>query len=356
MRLLRRLLDLPRYNRESLLLRDLVRLWHDDSGGIRLSSGWIQRLRCVKCHEPFKLDGWGDQDARKASRVEVKCSACKVTYSVEDGILNFGVSDPFYDEHGFTRPGRDFSSGLIGKLGLYFSRHHYLNDISRAIAPGSTVIEVGCGGGSRYLASHFDTLGVEVSATSVRHAAGTYQSVAQATSARLPVLDGCADAIVSSYVLEHFEDDIIDQGLSEMARVLKPGGVMIHCFDIDNDGPFHRWARKQTWYSEVFVTKRGHFGLRSLDEWRNLFVKTGFEVEASRCFCKTWLQDLSIWGHLDDPSVGGIPRCLGKVSGAIRKTTGSASDVVVTLLDDCVDRWLPEDWASKVIMQLRKRA
>lgn len=273
---------------------------------------------------------------------------------VKDGIIGFGLADPFYEGHGFTSTGRHFPRNVVGRLGLYFARHHYIYEVSQAVAAGSVVIEIGCGGGSRYFASCYDMLGVDVSATSVRHAARVYSSVVQGTVAELPVADGCVDAIISSYVIEHLGDDVVDRCLAEMGRVLRPGGLMVHCFDVDGIGPFQQWARRQAWYQDIFVKSRGHFGLRSEEEWRGLFAKADFEIRARWLFCKTWLQDLSIWAALDDPMVTGLPRLLGRAAATTRRATGWAPDVIVTLIDDWLDRWLPDRWATKVIMRLQK--
>ncbi|MFA0749775.1 MAG: hypothetical protein SLRJCFUN_000178 [Candidatus Fervidibacter sp.] len=42
---------------------------------------------------------------------------------------------------------------------------------------------------------------------------------------RLPLPDGCADAILAAFVIRNFHD--LDGGLKEMARVLKAGGVAV---------------------------------------------------------------------------------------------------------------------------------
>lgn len=46
---------------------------------------------------------------------------------------------------------------------------------------------------------------------------------------RLPFPDSCFDVIYSSHVLEHFKPRQLDQLLSELHRVLKPGGKMLIC-------------------------------------------------------------------------------------------------------------------------------
>jgi len=42
---------------------------------------------------------------------------------------------------------------------------------------------------------------------------------------RLPLPDGCADAVLAAFVIRNFSD--LEQGLKEMARVLKAGGVAV---------------------------------------------------------------------------------------------------------------------------------
>jgi len=270
--------------------------------------------------------------------------------------MNFRANDMLYDEQGFTTTGRDFGVGFIGWVALYFVRHHYLDDISRSIAPGSAVIEIGCGGGLRYLPSRYDMLGVNVSALSVRHAGRTYASIVQATAADFPLMDGCADAIVSNYVLAHLGKDIADRCVGEMARVLRLGGVMAHCPDLDGEGPSHRWAKMQPWYEGIFVTSRAHAGLRRFNEWARLFEARGFRIEARRFFRKTFLRDFSIWGALDSPSVSGIPRKMGRVALAIHLMAGWASAALLTIYDDLVSCFLPDAWASKGILRPWRRS
>ena len=85
-----------------------------------------------------------------------------------------------------------------------------------------------------------------------------------------------------------------------------------------------------------------------------MFQKAGFEIQGNRFFCKAWLQDLSIWSALDNPLVGAIPRYLGRTAWAVNRMTGWGGDVATTLVDDYFGCWMPDAWASKVIVRLRK--
>jgi ubiquinone/menaquinone biosynthesis C-methylase UbiE len=274
---------------------------------------------------------------------------------VRNGIVDAGVQDDFYDEHGFTSSGRRFGDGIVDRFGLYFARGHFLHEISKTIEPGAHVIELGCGGGSRHLASRYDMLGVELSSQAVQHAARVYQSVIKASVVSLPLTDGSSDGIISSFLLEHLGDDIVEASLAEMARVLRPGAMMLHYFDLRSSGTFFAWAERQNWYQAKFIVEKGHFGIRSLDVWEKLFSKAGFEVERTRLSCKSWVQDTSIWAVLNDPRVPAMARIFARGIGAFRSWTNPIGDLGVIAINDVVDRWLPDEWASKGIVVLRKK-
>ena len=100
------------------------------------------------------------------------------------------------------------------------------------LAPGSRVLDLGCGLGAtlRHLARVYGLLGfgVDVSSTLLGRVdpdcgmGGV--SLAQARSERLPLADGCMDAVISECTLSIFE---MESALAEATRVLAPGGWFI---------------------------------------------------------------------------------------------------------------------------------
>lgn len=96
-------------------------------------------------------------------------------------------------------------------------------------SPVSLIVDVGCGTGALAVAlSKRDTavLALDLRPEGlrrVRHAGGPIR-VAIARSERLPVASAVADAALALDVLEH-ADDVTSLG--EIARVLKPGGVVV---------------------------------------------------------------------------------------------------------------------------------
>ena len=314
-----------------------------------ISSIWKTSLRCTHCHDELI-------ESNPGARVTLNCVRCTIDYEVSEGIYQFTNTNEFYEKEGFVSTGTDFSDSWIGRIKRYFARHHYLHDIARHVPAGSKVVEIGCGGGSRFLASRYQLLGVDLSTASTRQAATIYPAVIRADCVRLPLASGSVDAVVSSFILEHFEGESFEQFFAEMARVLRPGGRMVHYFDLENDAPFTRWAKTNDWYQALFIDERGHHCLRSYEIWEQGFARHGFITMGRRFSCKSWLQDLSIWSRLGDHRVAGWPGRFGRFMRMINLRGGRAADVAMCLYQDVIESFQPDSWASKVIWVLEKRS
>lgn len=104
---------------------------------------------------------------------------------------------------------------------------------------GKTALEVGCGGGilcEEIAKMGFDTIGIDPSAHSLAiaqdHAqdGGLEITYEEGFGESLPYPDTCCDAVFCCDVLEHVDDP--GQVISEIGRVLKPGGIF--CYDTIN--------------------------------------------------------------------------------------------------------------------------
>jgi SAM-dependent methyltransferase len=94
------------------------------------------------------------------------------------------------------------------------------------IPSGSNILEIGAGRSnptSRYLSSLGRLYGVDIDPV-VRSNDALLEAHVLATNA-YPFADACLDACVSNYVLEHIQDPTAH--LSEIGRVLRPGGVYV---------------------------------------------------------------------------------------------------------------------------------
>ena len=117
---------------------------------------------------------------------------------------------------------------------------------------GKKALEVGCGGGfvcEEIARMGFDTTGVDPSERSlqiaIRHAraSGLDMRYERATGESLPYPDESYDVVLCCDVLEHVRD--LPQVISEVSRVLKPGGVFF--YDTLN----------RTWLSKLVAIKIG---------------------------------------------------------------------------------------------------
>jgi SAM-dependent methyltransferase len=127
------------------------------------------------------------------------------------------------------------ASAWIAEMGEHgdFARRYVLDPVMlpRALARSPTnVLDVGCGEGRfcRMLTRHgVDVVGVDPTADLIATARARARSgvYLRASAERLPFGDATFDLVVSYLSLIDIPD--IQSGISEMARVLKPGGALL---------------------------------------------------------------------------------------------------------------------------------
>jgi ubiquinone/menaquinone biosynthesis C-methylase UbiE len=91
-----------------------------------------------------------------------------------------------------------------------------------------TCLEIGCGTGSHAASVRelgWTPAGIDVSAAMLRFARGRL-AVAQANARELPFRDGSLPAVIS--VMTHTDMPGYPAALQEAARVLRPGGTLVH--------------------------------------------------------------------------------------------------------------------------------
>jgi ubiquinone/menaquinone biosynthesis C-methylase UbiE len=153
-------------------------------------------------------------------------------------------------------------------------REKLLLDLFRSGSPGPRVLNAGAGAGSfslRLAENGFDVTSVDTSSAALEVLRGRVTGeVTRADVTALPFADAAFDAAVLGEVLEHVEDD--RGALEEVARVLRPGGVLAVSVPADPKrfGPSDRWA--------------GHVRRYARQELLGACEASGFTVER----CRAW--------------------------------------------------------------------
>lgn len=146
---------------------------------------------------------------------------------------------------------------LMGKAGTYLVNTPFLGIPAEVgLLPNHRVLDVGCGRGG--LAGELaqraellhDSLGVDIS-TAVLEQAARYLGpnrrvqLAAAAATRLPFKDGSFHLALAAYLFKYLEDDTLPRVLSEVHRVLAPGGILLGWEFAPTSSPalnrFHRW-------------------------------------------------------------------------------------------------------------------
>ena len=115
------------------------------------------------------------------------------------------------------------------------------------VGPGMVVADVGTGTGflaELALDAGAEVIGIDISegmlAQVTSRFAGRRFEARQGDTAALPLQTGEADAVLGNMVLHHAEDP--PAAIREMARALKPGGVLVVT---DADSHTHEWLRTE---------------------------------------------------------------------------------------------------------------
>lgn len=94
--------------------------------------------------------------------------------------------------------------------------------------PDAVLVDVGCGGGllgPHIAAKGYRHVGVDLVDSALRHAAEHGVAPIRADVGRLPIADGCADAVTAGEILEHVTD--LPATVAEICRILRPGGRLV---------------------------------------------------------------------------------------------------------------------------------
>lgn len=156
-------------------------------------------------------------------------------------------------------------------------KHRWLD---QRCVPGKKILDFACGNGENgvYAATAgADCTGIDISPEGVANANKNAERFGVADRCRFVTMDGenmtfpdnTFDLGVEYGALHHVE---LDKALSELARVLKPGGEMI-CVEALRHNPLIHWYRRRTPHLRTEWEVDHILGVESLDVMRKYFGK-----------------------------------------------------------------------------------
>jgi ubiquinone/menaquinone biosynthesis C-methylase UbiE len=148
------------------------------------------------------------------------------------------------------------------------------------VKPGDRVLDVGCGTGKLAIAAQEwagpsgEAIGVDPSPEMIRRArrnaerANSTAKFQTGVAENLPFPANSFDVVLNRLMLHHLPGDLKQQGLAEMRRVLKPGGV---CLIVDFEPP-------KTGLAHLFVVNHLNPAMAQVDvrNYMPLMLEAGF--------------------------------------------------------------------------------
>ena len=299
------------------------------------------RLGCPFCKVPLDTSSQG-----------LICPSCGGRFPVLDGIPSFTAGDVFYEGR-WVEPDR--SAGTLRNW-LVRKERFFLR---RLAGRRGQLLDLGCGGGWQVFAQVGDTAGVDVSRSSAAAAQALYTVTAAADLRNLPFPDASFDFVVSSDVLGHVSLSDKDLVLSEIIRVLRPGGRTLHYIEADPSDPLNRLARRfPDLYERYIIAPEGHIGLEPPDQIFARFRRHGLRpvteqgvyrlfMYADRypqCFANEFMER-SRWFRVTVPPARALTGF---------KFTEMLANLLLSATMEIGDRVLPIDWSSGVLVEYEK--
>jgi ubiquinone/menaquinone biosynthesis C-methylase UbiE len=167
----------------------------------------------------------------------------------------------------------------LDRFDIRFARTMWVYDNIRS---GSDVLDLGCGAGMLALLKRKDVnlTGVDLSTECALAAKRNgYDAGFSASLSQLPFPDNSFDYVVTLDVLGHVACEEKDDVLSEIKRVLRPGGVTMHgieCTDQDGRKRFDEMSQEELRH---FVEIDGHVGLEEEQQHAERFQRFFNNVE-----------------------------------------------------------------------------
>ena len=176
---------------------------------------------------------------------------------------------------GYDRIGRSYLD-LVEAMGSEV-RTKYLDALARGLPAGAAILELGCGAGepmTRVLSGQFRVVGLEISPNQLALARtnAPVAALLRGDMAQLPFRDGRFDGVAAFYSMTHVPRAEHPALLGEIARVLRPGGLLVITTG-SSDTP--------DWHEEDWLGAPSFFSHYDGASNTRLVAQAGFEVITS---------------------------------------------------------------------------
>lgn len=278
-----------------------------------------------------------------------------IRYPVEQGIIRFlKKKDDFYEgAYLATVKWLPKSEKWYHAWPLWGITNRYLWKVRKYIPKGSSVLELGCGGGVKYFSSRYKMIGLDLSFKSLQNVPSDYEYKIQADALNLPLSNDSVDAIISSCFWEHIEPALKHKMLNEFYRILKKSGKILFYYDIDTVHPYISAFKTKhpAEYKKQFIDKDGHLGYQTVQENESIFTANNFRVIKHFGVEKTLFLQVSVFTKMQYLSglTGFYAKMLKKLLSF--KLINLPYLYLTVLVDATIGRLLPMNY-SRIIMSL----
>lgn len=229
---------------------------------------------------------------------------------------------------------------------------------------GAFSLEMGCGGGrwiDLYKKYSLRLVGMDPYINSLLYAKtrNEYEGLVHCTIEINPFPDNHFDLIISTDVLGHTSLDTKEIAYSEMLRILKPGGKMIHVIETDSTNIWIRTAKKiPELYQFNHIDRTKHIGMEIPSTIIERCEKIGFRiVEASQMHSIVLPVGVFVsWfdGPYSRPLWIDILLKIAKFL-TINKYIAAGADFMMGFLEKPVNTMIPIDWTTGLLLCAEKK-
>lgn len=202
-------------------------------------------------------------------------------YPIEDGVVRFlEKTDEFYEgAYMATVKWLPKSEKWYHRWPLFLVSSGYILAVRNELKAGSTILEIGCGGGIAYFNLRYNVIGLDLSFTSLQNA--PYEFKIQGDAINTPLPSNSIDAIVSCSFWEHIPEENKVLMLKEFKRLLKEKGKIIFFYDVESENKLINKLKLKNFdlYQQIFINHDGHLGYQTPHKNREIFESCGFSIK-----------------------------------------------------------------------------